>query len=200
MKPIALWKSLVFACLMITAGCGDDGPANGLDDGEARLGPAGGRLEGPDGDAAVLVPPGALGAPSVLSIRRLEPGEVPPALAALRLVSRVYRFGPDGLRFSRPARVEIFFDADQLPSGVALEDLTIGRLTGAGQIEELADVQVIIPPGDSRVRLHATRRGIGGLASSFSPFAVFVDPSPGSAPITTRAGSTPGEDSFTIVD
>lgn len=45
------------------------------------------------------------------------------------------RFGPDGQTFRVPVELQIFFDADLLPQGVALEDLTLGKLNPNGQIE-----------------------------------------------------------------
>ena len=149
--------------------CGDD---VGL--GLKRLDSAGGDVESADGDAIVRVPPGALRGPTVIEIERLEPDLVPGVLGARDVVSSVYRFGPEGLRFEAPVRIEIYFDADLLPAEVELEDLTLGKVTTSRQLEELTEQEIIVPQ-EGRVQLHARRRGIGGQVSSFSPFAVWVD-------------------------
>ena len=127
-----------------------------------------------DGDAIVRIPEGALRESTLIEVERLESDLVPGVLSALELVSGVYRFGPDGLRFEAPVRVEIYFDADLLPPDVALEDLTIGKATITRQLEELTG-QEIIDPEAGGLRLHVRRRGVGGQVSSFSPFAVWVD-------------------------
>ena len=160
--------------------CGDDGDG-GLGPGQERVGPAGGDVESEDGNAFVRIPAGALGAPTVIEVRRLEPDDVPGALDEREVVSDVYRFGPDGLVFDSPVRVEIFFDADLLPQGVELEDLTLGKVDESGEVEELSGIE-IIEPDQARAQLHVLRRGIGGQVSSFSPFAVWVDDTPGTPP------------------
>ncbi|MFN2432071.1 MAG: hypothetical protein ABR599_04510 [Gemmatimonadota bacterium] len=167
--------------LALSLACGDDGPTGS---GEEEVGPEGGRVESADGDGEVIVPAGALDARRRITIRRVDPADVPPQFAAKRLAARVYRFGPDGLTFRVPVRVQIFFDADALPDGVEPEDLTIARLTAAGTIQELGDIR-LIQPARGRASLQARRVGIGGQVSAFSPFAGFVDDSPGTPPTIT---------------
>lgn len=154
--------------------CGDDGTGPGP--GAGRIGPEGGEVASADGDAIVRVPAGALREPILIEVERLEPDLVPGVLSALELVSGVYRFGPDGLGFATPVRIEIYFDADLLPPDVALEDLTIGKATVTRQLEELTG-QEILDPESAGLELHVRRRGVGGQVSSFSPFAVWVDES-----------------------
>ncbi|HEY7529481.1 MAG TPA: hypothetical protein VIC56_02245 [Gemmatimonadota bacterium] len=171
--------AVVLIAALLTGGCGDDD--GGLGPGEERVGPAGGEVATEDGDALVRIPPGALDAPTLIEVRRLEPEEIPPALEQRDVVSEAYRFGPDGLVFDAPVRVEIYFDAELLPAGVELEDLTLGRVDESGEVQELSGIEVIVPTS-SRAQLHVTRRGIGGQVSSFSPFAVWVDDTPGTPP------------------
>lgn len=161
----------------MVAGCGDDGPfvlprQGGT--GEGRVGPEGGVVQTDDANARAVVPPGALELPTLIRIRRLPPDSIPPALAARQRVSETYRFEPDGLAFRNPVEVQIFFDAEELPEGVSLEDLTIGKLSKERDLEELAGIHILEAPFASRARLQVTRRGVGGQASAFSPFAVWV--------------------------
>jgi hypothetical protein len=168
--------ALGLACGLLVAACGDDALAPGEEGvGEGDVGPAGGVVETDDANARVRIPEGALQGPTRITIRRLAPDEIPPVLGARRLVSSTYRFGPDGLVFQQPVRNEIFFDADRLPTGVELAYLTLGRLRTDGEVEELTDIQILTLPLTGRAALHVTKRGIGGLISSFSPFAVWVD-------------------------
>lgn len=167
---------LGLACGLLVAACGDDGLSPGLDGvGEAEVGAGGGVVETDDANARVRIPEEALQGPTRITIRRLAPDEIPPVLGLRQLVSPTYRFGPDGLVFKQPVRIEVFFDADRLPTGVELTDLTLGRLRADGEVEELTDIQLLTPPLTGRAALHVTKRGIGGLISSFSPFAVWVD-------------------------
>lgn len=171
--------TLTLAIGLLVPACGDDD--GGLGPGEERVGPAGGEVESEDGDALVRIPQGALDAPTLIEVRRLEPEEIPAALDEREVVSEAYRFGPDGLVFDTPVRVEIYFDAELLPGGVELEDLTLGKVDDSGEVQELSGIEIIVPnPG--RAQLHVTRRGIGGQVSSFSPFAVWVDDTPGTPP------------------
>lgn len=172
----------------MAAGCGDDGPfilPRQTGTGEARVGPEGGVVQTDDANARAVVPPGALELPTLIRIRRLPPDSIPPALAARQRVSETYRFEPDGLAFRNPVEVQIFFDAEELPEGVSLEDLTIGKLSNNRNLEELTGIRILEPPSEGRARLQVTRRGVGGQASGFSPFAVWVADS--SEPARDRA-------------
>jgi hypothetical protein len=198
-------RTILAACLaaaFVLAGlaCGDDEPSGpgGLGFGSARIGPAGGAVRTNDDNAAVLIPAGALDASTLISIRRLPEDSLPPALLAKRRVSETYRFGPDGQTFRVPVEVQIFFDADLLPKGVGLEDLTLGKLNPNGQIEELTNIHVL-DDGQS-IRLQATRRGVGGQISAFSPFAVWVDEADtGSVRvITTSVGARLDPDGYEV--
>jgi hypothetical protein len=178
--------------------CGDDEPsspgAGGT--GEGRIGPAGGTVQTDDENAAVVVPAGALTAPTLIRIRRLPEDSLPPALLARRRVSETYRFSPDGQTFLLPVEVQIFFDADLLPAGVGLADLTIGKLNQRGEIEELTGAHILEVQG--QIRLQATKAGIGGLISAFSPFAVWIaDADTASVEIVTRTeGESPDPDGY----
>ncbi len=186
--------------LLALVACGDDEPSGlaGGGTGEGRIGPAGGAVQTDDENAAVVVPAGALAAPTLIRIRKLPEDSLPPALLARRRVSDSYRFSPDGQTFLRPVEVQIFFDADLLPAGVGLADLTIGKLNQKGEIEELTDVRIL--EGQDRIRLQATKAGIGGLISAFSPFAVWIDdPDTAFVEIVTRTeGASPDPDGYAV--
>jgi hypothetical protein len=81
---------------------------------------------------------------------------------------------------------------------VGLEDLTLGKLNPNGQIEELTNIHVL-DDGQS-IRLQATRRGVGGQISAFSPFAVWVDEADtGSVRvITTSVGARLDPDGYEV--
>ena len=181
-RPAVLVLASLLAVLAFACGDDDGGP---LSIGEERIGPAGGLVEAPDGDARAVVPAGALDAETVLTVRRLSDAEVPEPLADLELLSGVYSFGPDGLAFDVPVRVELFFDDEDLPPGADLEDVTIVKLDESGDLVELSDIE-LLSGGRRGIALQA-RRGVGGQVSAFSPFAVVVDEDdPGSPPIVTR--------------
>jgi hypothetical protein len=179
--------AVVVAALLALAACDEDEPSGPGDGGtgEGRIGPAGGTVQTDDENAAVIVPAGALTALTQIRIRRLPEDSLPPPLLAKRRVSDSYRFSPDGQTFLSPVEIQIFFDADLLPAGVGLADLTIGKLDQQGQIEELTGVHILRV--EDRIRLQATKAGIGGLISAFSPFAVWIDdPDTATLEIATR--------------
>lgn len=183
--------------LFAVAGCGDDGPAApGEPDGvgEARLGAAGGSVETDDGNVLLAIPAGALESDTLITIHRVQLDDVPTLLLARRRVSAVYRVGPDGLRLGVPGEIQIFFDEDSVPAGVALEGLTIGKVNVAGLLEELPQRRLLDP--ESGLVLQGRRRGVGGQVSSFSPFAVWVDEPTGELQLDLDAPRGPGLETY----
>jgi hypothetical protein len=173
---LALHLLLVLLVAPALLSCGDDGGA-GPDDESAVEGDVdvqGAILETRDRNVVLRVPADALIARTRISIRRLSRDRVPPALAAKGLVSDVYAFEPSGLTFRKPVRVEIYFDSDSIPPGLRPEDLTLGKLNVQGDPQELSDIQIIRAEARTGVSLQGERLGIGGAASSFSTFAVWV--------------------------
>jgi len=181
------------ALILAGPGCGDDDPSEPRDRGvgQARIGLDGGTVRTDDDNARLVVPAGALSASTLIGIHRLPLDSLPPPLLARRRVSETYRYTPEGLAFGKPVEVQIFFDADLLPAGVELEDLTVGKVNAAGEIEELSNIRILEGEQANGIRLQATRAGVGGQVSAFSPFAVWVkDPERAAiVVVTSRPGS-----------
>lgn len=101
------------------SGCGGDDPASPVDTGgnsgvtSAVIGPAGGKVATPDGNASLEIPAGALDANTTITIApRSTPG-------TLTLVAgTAYRFGPDGTEFKLPVALTLRYDpADVTQTG-----------------------------------------------------------------------------------
>ena len=147
---------------VVDAGGGEqcDPPGGGACDAQCRrpasfmaatIGAAGGEITSSDGRLALDVPPGALPADTVISIRPLEPGELPASLAG---VDAAYELGPDGLQFAAPVVVTFGLGPALAPSGelgVTLSNL-VTVSTGGGTPEPVADQRVVVDDaGDATV-------------------------------------------------
>ncbi len=120
-----------------------DPPAvGGCDDACGRpvtvtIGPLGGRIVSTDGRVTLDVPPGALAADTVISIRPADPDELPALLAG---VGAAYDLGPDGLQFQLPVTASWRYD-DALAA--TLGGLVIASSDGSPP-EPLADQRLSI--------------------------------------------------------
>jgi hypothetical protein len=99
----------------------------------ATIGPAGGSLSSGDGLCEVTVPPGALSAPTALTLQ-------PIANLAWDGVGTAYRLGPAGTTFDVPVTVNLdVADDDSAP--VSLEALGIAEQDGDGYWNWIRNVQ-----------------------------------------------------------
>jgi hypothetical protein len=146
------------AALFLLTTCGRDPSPSAAGPGTTALltiGVEGGRVE--FGALALDVPAGALDHAVNITVRELED-------APWGAVGPAYDFGPDGLTFRIPAKLQIRYDADALPPGTDPQSLRLSVLEG-GRWRGL--------PG------HANRSGdqeVAGLVQHFSTYGVVPDP------------------------
>ncbi|MBM4396488.1 MAG: hypothetical protein FJ087_12470 [Deltaproteobacteria bacterium] len=124
MRPA--WRtSAAFAGLAVAfAGCSGDGGEAAPEPGHGRIGPAGGRIDGPDG-AALVVPAGSLGDTVDVSIAIDESSLT---YAKVRPVGDAFRFDPDDVVFEPMATVVVPFVATRIPEGRSVEDVRVYSL------------------------------------------------------------------------
>ncbi len=91
----------------VLAGCGsDDDSSAPMDQASATIGAAGGTVDGPDG-VRVVVPPGALAAPTTIRIARSATGAPADAPDGYGPLGAVYEFTPHGLNFAVPVTISM---------------------------------------------------------------------------------------------
>lgn len=144
----------------------------------AQVGPAGGTLVLAGGKVRVVVPPGAVTAP-VLITASPRSGALPDPPAGSRVAGQVYDLGPDGTTFAQPVTVTMSYDRAILPVWAMTGDLGILRLSG-GQWHGLDDITVDVSAAT-----------ISGRTSGFSGFGVGVkDPEVSLSPASASVNST----------
>jgi hypothetical protein len=147
----------------------------------ALIGQSGGNLDAAGGAVKLVVPAGALAAPTALTVVA-EPNPPAPPAGQIPLGGTTYQLGPDGTQFSTPATVTIKYDPAQTPPWAQPEDLRIYRYSG-GQWTPLTDI--VVDP---------VARTVSGKTPGFSTFANFatppnihINPAPGSVNATVRS-------------
>jgi predicted outer membrane repeat protein len=93
----------------------------------ASIGAAGGVMTTPEGELGLVVPAGALGGATGLSVT-----PVTSEVAALGPWSKVYDLGPDGTSFAKPVVLTLRFAPESLPAGVPPEALAVVTWDGSG--------------------------------------------------------------------
>ena len=145
---------------------------------EATIGPAGGTLAGVDGAAlagvTLVVPPGALSAPTTLALD-LDPA-MPPSIAGGTPLTPFVRVGPEGTPFAIPARLTLPWST----TPTAPDQVMLARVGGAWSA-------LLDPSGNSSARsLTASMRrasGAQGFALTVSAAPRPLDVSPSTAPV-----------------
>jgi hypothetical protein len=149
----------------------------------AALGAAGGRITSLDGRLTLDVPAGALATEVPVTIRRLEPGEIPPAVADLQ-PDVAYELAPEGLRFAAPVTAALTLEAPpRAPDKTVSAPLGImitANADGTG-VEPLAD-QVLVVDGTSNTTTAS------GTLTHFS-FASFVVRNPSTGNLVARVSA-----------
>jgi len=96
------------------------------------VGPAGGTLTTPDGNAILVIPPGALSVPVAITVQPSSvedlPAHFPPDVIPVE--GTIWKLGPDGLQFSTPAAATLHYTESNLPPGVAEEELEAFIING----------------------------------------------------------------------
>jgi hypothetical protein len=123
---------LLAAVLAACSSGGDAPPAPPTNGGsaQAEIGPAGGTLTSEDGNASVVIPPGALATTTTLTCAATSP-------APDGAVS-VYEFGPAGLRFAGEVTITIRYDEAGLPAGLPESALRLATVVNGFTWQEVA--------------------------------------------------------------
>jgi hypothetical protein len=105
--------------VVMAAACSGSGSKSA----SGTLDPAkGGTVGISDGSAVVVVGPGALAAPTQITVT--SDSATPPAGLGVP-VSGCFRFGPEGLQFQSPVTITLAVDGTRLPAGSALDQVFI---------------------------------------------------------------------------
>lgn len=170
---LCLWLPLLAAC------GGGGGSGGGASDppppsASALIGPAGGTLTGPDG-VQLVVPPGALSAPTTLTVTRRAEGA--PALPGyLSGAGAAYEFTPHNLGFAVPVLLRL-----PVPAGV---DGTRWLVAGPG--EDWTEHTATLSGGMAELLRNRLSWYYGGWGCSHNPNDPNLDPSG----CTTLSGGT----------
>lgn len=173
--------------LTLAASCGGGGdpvpPAN-------QVGPAGGTVMGPNG-VQVVVPPGALGAPVVITVTPTAARPLPPGMQGL---GTVYDLGPAGTSFAVPVTVTLPLDPAQVPAGgqvrmlhelhvagtdawEALPGLSIGATSVSAQTTSFSHLTLTL--GNSPPSITRQPTDVAVVAPSGASFSVAFTGTPG---------------------
>lgn len=123
---------LAAACALSACGGGDDAaPASAL------IGPAGGTVVGSEG-ARIVVPAGALAAPTTIAIEQTTAGA--PALpGGFVAAGKMFAFTPHGTTFAVPVTITIPIDPSSVPAGASG---SFYKTDGAGAWQRIAGATV----------------------------------------------------------
>jgi hypothetical protein len=109
---------------LVLASCSQSGPQSTT----GTIDPAtGGTVAIADGSASVQISPGALAAPTVITITA-DPTMPPATLGTI--ASQTWRFGPEGLQFAKPVTITLAVDETKLPAGRTSSDVFIATSPG----------------------------------------------------------------------
>ncbi|MBI3792159.1 MAG: hypothetical protein HY275_14945 [Gemmatimonadetes bacterium] len=129
---------------LLAIGCSSGGsPAAPGGPSGSGIGPAGGRVTSADGQATLVVPPGALATTTDLVITATTPSALDPAVVG----GSTYAISPAGLAFAVPATLVVHYADAQRISGVDEGSLRLARLDNAGTWQPLTST--VAPAGDS---------------------------------------------------
>lgn len=154
--------------LLWLVGCGgggggeNDAPSSSTDAATAMIGTTGGSLTTPSGNATLVVPPGALLAPTAITIEPdttdyAESGVVPGAS---------YRFRPSGISFLQPVRLTLRYDPNRLAPDEPEANLAIARTEVDGR-------EVLLTPVTDVV-VDTTAKTVSASLASFSSYSLVV--------------------------
>jgi alpha-tubulin suppressor-like RCC1 family protein len=104
--------ALVLGAASLLTGCGGGGEAQ---QNVPMVGPAGGTVIGPNA-AQVVIPPGALSAPTPIAISQSNAG-APAVPSGFNAFGAMYALTPHGTTFAAPVTVTVPFDPAQVPAG-----------------------------------------------------------------------------------
>jgi murein DD-endopeptidase MepM/ murein hydrolase activator NlpD len=134
--------------------------------GPKDVGATGGVVYSLDGNAYVVVPPGAISLGHTVRIS-VEPADALPPDSFGTAVGVAYRFEPSGTRFNSMVTLHTKYDEDDLPPGVAADDLDLVLQSGVtGQWATMAEVVT-----------NPEQQTISGKTSHFSVAAQVFDDS-----------------------
>jgi len=103
----------------------------------ATIGPEGGEITSADGKLTLTFPPGALSEDTEITIRRIDPEDLPPEFSGLG-PEFAYLLEPDGIEFAVPVTATLMLDEEPVQDDGSLEtDLVVLITSSNGQLEVL---------------------------------------------------------------
>lgn len=124
-RALSLPSFLLVTCGLLAACGGSNAPLSA----SATIGASGGALVGPGG-SGVVVPAGAVGSDTTISVTQI-PRSTPPAGTAL--VAEPIRLAPEGKTFTKPVEVSITVPSTQLPPGASMANVVVMRAPAGTQ-------------------------------------------------------------------
>ena len=152
--PWCICLSLTLAAVGCGGGSGGKPPGGGAPT-MKLVGPSGGALSSSDGNLAVSIPPGALGADVTITT---EPATAP----ATGAVGTVYEIGPTGTQFAMPVTLTLHYDAAELGSAA---ESSLRVATYAGGSWQLLPGAVV----DKQAKT------VSGVTTHLSPYAIVTE-------------------------
>jgi hypothetical protein len=151
-----------------------------------EIGPAGGTVQGLDG-SQVIVPPGAVSSPTLLSIHVIPRSSAPPLATGLEQAGQIYSFEPHGTVFDAPVQVRLPV-ATGVSGAVVLHASCAANTTGAADCKpwDHSPAGVTFEPGFASF----ATKGFS-LYTAAAPFGADGG-SGGGAGTSTSAGGTGG--------
>ncbi len=128
----------------------------------ALIGPEGGEITSADGRLTLTFPPGALSEDTGITIRKIDPNDLPPEFEGLD-GDLAYLLEPDGIEFAVPVTATLLLDEEPVQGDGSLQTEVVLLLTSSdGELEVLENLSKEVD-GDANTTI------ISGQLSHFSP-------------------------------
>lgn len=140
----------------------------------AIIGAEGGTITSSDGRLTLTIPPGALDEDTEITIRRINPNDLPPEFDDTDTEGQ-YDLQPEGLEFNIPIAVEFRTDQEALDQDGNLVAESILLFTPVdGELELLGDLQTLINADDNSVIKSGTLGHFSVVALTFDSTSLFI--------------------------
>ena len=175
--------TLILVTLFLFNSCGGGGSGIPV---TAMIGPAGGSVSSADRRLTLLIPAGALGEATEISIRPVNLSELGSEFTDIAPI-RAYQLEPDGLTFSTPITVEFDLQTSSTKSNGDLEAELFLAFTSSNGVLELPDNQVISVDLDSGRSIFSSELAHFSklVLSSEKGVTITVSGVPGSMPVNS---------------
>ncbi len=161
--------SILILCIFLFLTCNDGGRGGSS---TVTIGPEGGEITSTDGRLTLTFPPGALSEDTAITIRNIDPEDLPPEFEGLD-PEFAYLLEPDGLEFAVPVTASLMLDEEPVQEDGSLEtELALLITSSNGGLEVLENLTAEVD-GDANMTTAS------GELSHFSPLVAKLPEVPG---------------------